>query len=136
MTALTCTGTAGEGVVVFAPEPCSGCSGSCGARLGNAPLWPLPRHIDAPRGAAISLSTSASRLAGETLLLFGTPVACVAATAFAVEAAASAIWPVALALLGSTLATLLARRLLMRAPPASLIVRERHPPQRTHADDC
>lgn len=122
MNALTRRGTVRTGTVVFDAERCPGCEGHCAVRLGRMPCWPLPGGVDVPSGAQITLSASASRLLGETLLLFGTPVFCVAVVAFAVDTAAQAVWPLTFALAGSVVAALLIRRLLMREPRTSLTV--------------
>lgn len=130
MSALTRRGTVYADAVVFDAERCPGCDGRCAVRFGRKPLWPLPGEVDAPSGTEVALSASASRLVGETVLLFGVPVVCVAIVAFAVETATQAAWPVAAALVGSVLAALLTRRLLLREPRTSLTV---GPPQAREA---
>lgn len=126
MSALTRRGTVYADAVVFDAERCPGCDGRCAVRFGKKSLWPLPGEIDAPSGTEVSLSASTSRLVGETVLLFGVPIACVAVVAFAAETAAQAVWPVAAAFAGSVLAALLTRRFLLREPRTSLTV---GPPQ-------
>lgn len=120
MSALTRQGVVGADSVVFDVERCAGCDGRCAIRLGKRLSWPLSGSVDAPRDAKITLSASASRLVGETLLLFGLPVLCVAVAAFAVETAG----PVAVAFAGGVLAALLIRRLLLGEPRTSLTVGE------------
>ena len=133
MSALTRRGTVCADAVIFDIERCAGCDGHCAIRLGRMPTWPLPGGVDAPNGAKITLSAAASRLVGETALLFGVPVLCVAMVAFAVETA----WPVAVAFVGGVLAALLTRRLLPGEPRTSLTV---GPPGETPAarapEDC